>query len=64
MNKEGQKKYKHDTEAYLLNGGKKQSSWIAMEDIENRYPELADKYFHFVGKPPTKYEWLDILLGA
>lgn len=64
MNKEGQKKYKHDTEAYLLNGGKKQSSWLAMEDIENRYPELADKYFHFVGKPSTKYEWLDDLLGG
>lgn len=62
MSAAGQKKYKHDCERYLLDGGKKQSAWVAMEDIETRYPEISEKYFNFVGKPPTKYEWLDRLL--
>lgn len=62
MSKDGQKTYKHDTDAYLLNGGVKQSAWVAMEEIDTRYPELSERYFNFVGKPPTKYEWLDRLL--
>jgi hypothetical protein len=39
------KQYKHDPERYLKDGHKKYSQWIAMEEFEKKYPEIAAKYF-------------------
>lgn len=57
------KKYKRDIDRYLKEVGWKGAEWRSMEMIENRFPEIAEKYFDFTGKPPSKYEWLDILLS-
>lgn len=57
------KKYKRDIDRYLKEVGWKGSEWRSMEMIENRFPEIAERYFDFTGKPPSKYEWLDILLS-
>lgn len=62
MRKDGYKKYKRDVERYLNEVGFKGSEWRSMEFIENRFPNIADRYFDFVGKSQNKYEWLDILL--
>lgn len=63
MRRDGYKKYKRDVEGYLRDIGVKGSEWRAMEFIENRFPQIAERYFDFVGKPPSKYEWLDELLS-
>lgn len=62
MRKDGYKKYKRDTVRYLNEVGFKGSEWRSMEFVENRFPDIAERYFDFLGKPPSKYEWLDILL--
>jgi hypothetical protein len=62
MRKNAYTKYKRDVDTYLRDIGIKGSAWRSMEIIENRFPEIADKYFDFVGNPTTKYEWLDNLL--
>lgn len=62
MRRDGYKKYKRDVEGYLRDIGVKGSEWRAMEFIESRFPQIAERYFDFVGKPPSKYEWLDELL--
>ena len=64
MRREGYKKYKRDIEGYLRDVGVKTSTWRAMEKIENLFPEIADEYFDFTGKPISQYEWLDYLLGG
>ena len=63
MRREDYKKYKRDIDRYLKEVGWKGSEWRTMEMIESRFPEIAEKYFDFLGKPPSKYEWLDILLS-
>lgn len=62
MRREGYSKYKRDIEGYLKEFEHKGSEWRSMEWIENRFPDIAENYFDFIGKPPSKYEWLDILL--
>lgn len=62
MRRDGYKKFKRDIKGYLKEVGYKGSEWRSMEFVENRFPDIAAKYFDFVGKPPSKYEWLDILL--
>lgn len=62
MRRDGYKKFKRDIEGYLAEVGFKGSEWRSIEFIENRFPDIAEKYFDFVGKPPHKNEWLDILL--
>ncbi len=39
------KQYKHDPARYLQDGHKKGSQWLAMEEFEKDYPEIAAKYF-------------------
>lgn len=46
MSRAGREKYNLDFNAYLINGGKKGSSWLAYENFEQNYPEIAKKYFH------------------
>ena len=62
MRQEGYKKYKRDVEGYLKDIGFKGSAWRSMELIEQRFPAIAEKYFDFVGKPFSRYDWLDDLL--
>lgn len=62
MRRDGYKKYKRDIKGYLKDIGFKGSEWRAMEFIENRFPEIAHKYFDFIGKSQNQYEWLDELL--
>ena len=62
MRRDGYKKYKRDVDGYLHDIGVKGSEWRAMELIESRFPKIAERYFDFVGKPSSKYEWLDELL--
>lgn len=62
MRREGYSKYKRDIEGYLKEFGYKGSEWRSMEQIETLFPDVAETYYDFVGKPPSKYEWLDILL--
>ena len=50
MRRDGYKKYKRDIEGYLRDVGFKGSEWRSMEEVENLYPELSDKYFNFSGK--------------
>ena len=64
MRQGGYKKYKLDIDSYLHDGGSKGVAWRDMETIEKRFPAIADKYFDFTGKPTSKYEWLDNLLGG
>lgn len=46
MNNEDYKKYKLDFDSYLKDGGKKGSSWRYYEEFSEKYPEVAEKYFH------------------
>lgn len=62
MRRDGYKKYKRDVESYLKDIGFKGSEWRSMEFIEQRFPAIAKKYFDFVGKPFSRYDWLDDLL--
>lgn len=64
MTKDGYKKYKRDIEGYVRDVNVKGSAWRSMEFIEQRFPDIAERYFDFVGKPPSKYEWLDNLLNS
>ena len=54
--------FKTFTFRLFCNIGVKGSEWRAMELIESRFPKIAERYFDFVGKPSSKYEWLDELL--
>ena len=45
MRKDGYKKYKRDVERYMKDVGVKGSEWRSMEEIENLFPHIADKYF-------------------
>lgn len=64
MRRDGYKKYKRDIEGYLKDIGVKGSEWKSMEQIEQRFPMIAEKYFDFTGRPTSQYEWLDNLLGG
>lgn len=64
MRQGGYAKYKLDIDGYLQDGGLKGVAWRDMEMVETQFPSIAEKYFHFVGKPNSKYEWLDNLLGG
>lgn len=64
MRRDGYKKYKRDIEGYLKEIGVKGSEWKSMEQVEQRFPMIAEKYFDFTGKPTSQYEWLDNLLGG
>lgn len=46
MTSTGYQQYKTDFDAYLKNGGKKGSSWRYYEEFEQRYPNIAKKYFY------------------
>ena len=46
MSNENYKKYKLDFDSYLADGGKKGSCWRYYDEFEEKYPEIADKYFH------------------
>lgn len=46
MSNENYKKYKMDFDSYLADGGKKGSCWRYYEEFTEKYPEIAEKYFH------------------
>ena len=46
MSVKSRKKYGTDFDAYIKEGGKKLSFWEYYEDFANKYPEIANKYFH------------------
>ena len=46
MSNENYKKYKLDFDSYLADGGKKGSCWRYYDEFAEKYPEIADKYFH------------------
>ncbi len=46
MSNENYKKYKLDFDSYLADGGKKGSCWRYYDKFEEKYPEIAEKYFH------------------
>lgn len=46
MSKGCYKKYGKDFDAYLKDGNKKLSFWQYYDNFANKYPEIADKYFH------------------
>ena len=39
-------KYKRDIEGYLQDGGKKNKTWIALEEFCRTHKELCEKYFN------------------
>ena len=46
MSKENHKKYGMDFDRYLSDGHEKQSSWRYYDEFSNKYPEIAEEYFH------------------
>ena len=46
MNNEDYKKYKLNFDSYLADGGKKGSCWRYYDEFAEKYPEIAEKYFH------------------
>lgn len=50
MRKDGYRKYKRDIKGYLQDIGAKGSEWRAMEEVEQLYPDIAERYFDFSGK--------------
>ena len=48
-------KYKRDFEAFLNEVGKKGSAWRYMEQLEESFPDIANKYFDFVPSKITMY---------
>lgn len=46
MSNENYKKYKMDFDTYLADGGKKGSCWRYYDEFAEKYPEIAEKYFH------------------
>lgn len=46
MNNLDYKKYKLDFGSYLADGGKKGSSWRYYDEFAEKYPDIAEKYFH------------------
>ena len=46
MSNENYKKYKMDFDSYLADGGKKGSCWRYYDEFAEKYPEIAEKYFH------------------
>ncbi len=46
MSNENYKKYKLDFNSYLADGGKKGSCWRYYDEFEEKYPKIAEKYFH------------------
>lgn len=45
MTKDGYRKFKRNTNAYLQSGGRKGSEWRYMERAAEEWPELAKRYF-------------------
>lgn len=54
MRRNGYRFYKRNIDGYLKEIGIKGSEWRAMEQVENLYPEIADRYFDFTGKSNKK----------
>ena len=50
MNPADYKKYKRDTQSYLEDGKKKGASWREMEEFEMNCPDIAARYYNFVGR--------------
>lgn len=46
MNNKDYKKYKLNFDSYLADGGKKGSCWRYYDEFAEKYPEIAEKYFH------------------
>lgn len=46
MSNENYKKYKMDFESYLIDGNKRGSCWRYYDEFEEKYPDIAAKYFH------------------
>lgn len=46
MNNKDYKKYKLNFDSYLADGGKKGSCWSYYDEFAEKYPEIAEKYFH------------------
>lgn len=46
MNNKDYKKYKLNFDSYLADGGKKGSCWRYYDEFTEKYPEIAEKYFH------------------
>lgn len=40
--------YKNNLDEYVLEGGHKLSAWKYMEEFENKYPEISEKYFNII----------------
>lgn len=55
MRRNGYKIYKRDIQTYLNNIGIKGLEWREMERIEQKYPEIAQKYYDFKGKSSKIY---------
>lgn len=47
--------YKRDIEKYLKEIGKKGACWRYMEEFENKYPEISEKYFNIVPDSLLEY---------
>lgn len=46
-------KYKRDIEGYLQDGGKKNETWIALEEFCRTHKELCEKYFNLPLDKPS-----------
>lgn len=46
MRNEDYKKYRLDFDSYLKDGGKKGSCWRYYDEFEQKFPNIAEKYFH------------------
>lgn len=46
MSNENYKKYKMDFNSYIKDGGTKGSCWRYYDEFSEKYPDIADKYFH------------------
>ena len=55
MSNELYKIYKDNSEKYVADGHKKGSSWRYMEEFEEKYPEIAKKYFDTAGDMLLEY---------
>ena len=56
MSNENYKKYKMDFDSYLADGGKKGSCWRYYDEFAEKYPEIAEKYFHMKWNYSNKNE--------
>lgn len=49
MTEKGYAKFKRDADGYLKSGGSKRASWRALDFATEKYPHVADAYFHMQG---------------